>query len=82
MYACFADGSLPELVEVDEELLDADSVFEDDRLQALLHVQLNVQKLLRPGQGERAPLQVLALDRCKGSGTRRGDEIYGEKEVR
>ena len=37
-YSCFSNGSLSQLVEVDEELLDANSVFGDARLDALFNI--------------------------------------------
>jgi len=36
--SCFSNGSLSQLVEVDEELLDANSVFGDARLDALFNI--------------------------------------------
>lgn len=41
-YSCLSNPALPELVEVNEELLDPDPVLGNQCLQSLLHVELDV----------------------------------------
>ena len=41
-YSCLSDPALPELIEVNEELLDPDPVLGNQCLQSLLYVELDV----------------------------------------
>jgi hypothetical protein len=45
-YSCFSDSALAELVEVNEELLDSDPVFDDGGLEFLFNIQLHVHERL------------------------------------
>lgn len=61
-YSSFSYGSLSESVEVDEELLDADPVLEHHGLESLLHVQLHIEQLLRPGNAKLVSVLSLVQD--------------------
>jgi len=44
-YSCFSAVAFSEFIEIDEELLDADSVFADESLKSLLDIELAAELL-------------------------------------